>query len=458
MKAQLCAIAIISATTAVADVSCVQTQLSRMGFDPGPIDGLLGNRTRAAALNWSELTAKEMPELSQDTGDTWCESLKSYSMSAEWTAMQARFTPWDFEERAGWLAANQDYARKACSEARVKSIPVLSDVTMATGGSGITSSDELGDVWASAVSSATGCLVGKPKACRNIVQALAGYVDRNGLRYSGSPNRSSSQFTDTQLEVNIALTPLIGGYYLAKLQGQVSADEMRRIEPWLAEKTRFYNTYSSYYQDNHLTTAAIVNAIMGLVVDEQEFLHRAERQYRAALAGMRRDGSFPTETERGASAVYYTGFEIDRLVNLAELLAMGGIDVFERAPGMTGIHLAVNFYLDILEDWDGVVGYARANVAPHEDVYPVQVIPYPRLIFGGLEAYRTRYPEHPNAKRITNLRLDERTCDSQTNYIEMINACGGATGSVLLTDAFESAIGKRDMSIANAFCMFGLPN
>lgn len=452
------AISLATLTGATADISCVQTQLSDMGFNPGRIDGLMGSRTRTAASDWSELTLIQLPELSQETSDAWCESLKAFAVSPEWLAIQARFAPWDFEARTAWLEANPEYTRKACRAAAVQPIPVLGDVTMASGGTGIVFSDELGDVFGAAVRSSTGCLLGTAEACRNIVEALDAYVAQDGIRYSGSQNRSSSQFTDTRLEVNIAFTPMIGGYHFAKLQGHVSTDEMHRIEPWLVEKMRFYNTYTSYYQDNHLTTSAIANAIIGLVVEDEDFLHRAERQYRTALAGMRGDGSFPTETERGASAVYYTGFEIDRLMNLSELLAMGGIDVFERGNGMTGFHLAVDYYLDILEDWDGVLEYAKANVAPHEDVYPVQIIPYPRLVFGGLEAYRTRYPEHTNAKRIATLRLDSRTCDSQTNFLEMINACQGATGPVLLVDAFENAMGKNDMSIANAFCMFGKPD
>ncbi|MBL8592733.1 MAG: hypothetical protein JNK01_08600 [Devosia sp.] len=76
MRGALSAIAIILSTSAAfADTACVQQELTRLGFDPGPVDGSLGKKTLSAASKY-QLGAAYLPDLSRDTTYVWCKALR----------------------------------------------------------------------------------------------------------------------------------------------------------------------------------------------------------------------------------------------------------------------------------------------------------------------------------------------------------------------------------------------
>ena len=52
------------------DIAAIQQELSNQGFDPGPVDGLMGRRTRAAIAAFQ--TKQDLPatgELDADDGE-----------------------------------------------------------------------------------------------------------------------------------------------------------------------------------------------------------------------------------------------------------------------------------------------------------------------------------------------------------------------------------------------------
>lgn len=55
------------------DVLCVQETLYKLGFEPGPSDGLFGRRTLEAAQSYkSNFGAAHLPALSNETASQWC--------------------------------------------------------------------------------------------------------------------------------------------------------------------------------------------------------------------------------------------------------------------------------------------------------------------------------------------------------------------------------------------------
>lgn len=68
-------IAVGGSTPAVANMFCVQEELSRIGLDPGPVDGRLGKRTVGAARTY-QTGAMYLPDLSADTSYIWCRALR----------------------------------------------------------------------------------------------------------------------------------------------------------------------------------------------------------------------------------------------------------------------------------------------------------------------------------------------------------------------------------------------
>lgn len=64
---------------AMADTACVQTQLSALGFDPGPVDGQLGRRTHGAADVLAGQAGLVLPPLSAETSTAWCTALTEFA-------------------------------------------------------------------------------------------------------------------------------------------------------------------------------------------------------------------------------------------------------------------------------------------------------------------------------------------------------------------------------------------
>ena len=67
----------LTAGPVAADVVCVQSRLVALGYDPGPVDGQIGGRTRAAVAAYAEAGQSSLPEFSDETSAQWCSELAS---------------------------------------------------------------------------------------------------------------------------------------------------------------------------------------------------------------------------------------------------------------------------------------------------------------------------------------------------------------------------------------------
>jgi hypothetical protein len=85
----LCAalIMLVGCAPAYADVSCIQRELQRLGFDPGPIDGSLGGKTLTAAKAY-QVGAVYLPDLNGDNTYVWCKALMERLSGAPFEADQ----------------------------------------------------------------------------------------------------------------------------------------------------------------------------------------------------------------------------------------------------------------------------------------------------------------------------------------------------------------------------------
>ena len=125
-------------------------------------------------------------------------------------------------------------------------------------------------------------------------------------------------------------------------------------------------------------------------------------QWFITLKSMRRDGSLPIETRRGARALFYHGRPLSALVQLAERAAVQGIDLYNRAPRRNKtIHHAVAFFLNAVEKPELVLKYAKTNKAPGPSKnYKVQYLGSSGSTMGWIAPYISRFPDHPNSKRL----------------------------------------------------------
>lgn len=75
-------LALAAAGPGQADVACVQEVLALHGYDPGPVDGQLGPRTRNMAQGFAIDWRLDLPALTGATSQTWCSALRAVQRGA----------------------------------------------------------------------------------------------------------------------------------------------------------------------------------------------------------------------------------------------------------------------------------------------------------------------------------------------------------------------------------------
>ena len=141
--------------------------------------------------------------------------------------------------------------------------------------------------------------------------------------------------------------------------------------------------------------------------NEPEYFKTGVDQWFITLDSMRRNGSLPIETRRGARALYYHGRTLSGLMQLAERAAVQTIDLYAHAPSEEKtIHRAVEFFIDAVENPKLVLKYARTNKSPGPSKnYKVQDLGGMGSTMGWIAPYVRRFPDHANTRRLMARRL-----------------------------------------------------
>ncbi len=196
----------------------------------------------------------------------------------------------------------------------------------------------------------------------------------------------------------------------------LSDEELSEFDNWLINLTNRYrknhndnNEFSEQYgfiaekrAANHFISSAISSAALGAWLGDEELLDYGINQWVVTLRTMRDDGSLPWETSRGSRAILYSGYTITKLLRLAEILRIQGVNLYEVELNGKTIHDNVSFYLDVLTNPQLIHKYAKADFASGGD------IPYnEQEEFGWgsghhawIPLYILRFPNHPNTIRL----------------------------------------------------------
>lgn len=222
---------------AAQDLALLQQFLNERGCNAGVVDGEWGSSSQGALDRFLFDTTLT---LQLDAGEA---TLAAFPKDA---VCKDHFVPIDLDERQQIIASDPELTL-ACSGTSTASLPFAHDETMPDGASGIVYSDQLGDVSSAFGKAALSCWSGSDRSCQTILSSLGKYASEGGMSYSGSLNKSSSQFTDTRLEVNIALIKMLGAYLVAK--PNASELQIEAIEDWLTELTELFAKPVRYFQD-----------------------------------------------------------------------------------------------------------------------------------------------------------------------------------------------------------------
>ena len=158
---------------------------------------------------------------------------------------------------------------------------------------------------------------------------------------------------------------------------------------------------------NHAVQSSLVAMSYGAWTNDRKYFKTGVDQWFITLNSMRRDGSLPIETRRGARALFYHGRTLSALMQLAERASVQGIDLYAYSPNSEKtIHRAVAFFIDAVEDPDLVLKYARTNRAPGPSKnYKVQYLSGSGSTMGWIAPYVRRFPDHVNSRRLMARRL-----------------------------------------------------
>ena len=192
--------------------------------------------------------------------------------------------------------------------------------------------------------------------------------------------------------------------------------EREIVVPWLVKITENFEhgmRNEGYYKGgnsgttarraahNHAVQSSNAAMSLGAFIGDANFFKIGTDLWFITLKSMRKDGSLPIETRRGARALFYHGRTLTGLSSLAEKAKVRNIDIWALAPSDSKtIHLAIKFMIDAIEDPNLVLGYASTNKSPGPSKnYKRQDIGTGST-FGWIVPYITRFSKHPNTKRL----------------------------------------------------------
>lgn len=101
------ALALISSSAESSEqAKCVQVGLANIGYKPGSADGVLGQRTKSAASRFVDQFELNLPELDNETAETWCDVIKDFARSPQAMALRDQTTTF---KKVQWNGAQPSY-------------------------------------------------------------------------------------------------------------------------------------------------------------------------------------------------------------------------------------------------------------------------------------------------------------------------------------------------------------
>ena len=291
------------------------------------------------------------------------------------------------------------------------------------------------------------CLRGDEEACTTIQDYSLDWA-RNSKLKGPRGDTDDDIFWEDTLTINMRLlVPMIAALSAAEQYAPMADSDRAVLDRWLKRKVDEYEhglrdagrykggkdgTRAHRAASNHAVQSSIVAMSYGAWVNDPRYFETGIEQWFITMGSMRKDGSLPVETRRGARALFYDGRTITALMQLAERAAVQGIDLYGTEPnsGQT-IHQAVEFFLNAMEDPKVIFRYAKANRHPGGSKnYKVQDLGSIGSTLGWVGLYMARFPDHPNTQRLLP-RLEFRHSEVDnylTRQLDQVVRSNGMSG------------------------------
>lgn len=173
-----------------------------------------------------------------------------------------------------------------------------------------------------------------------------------------------------------------------------SAEEQATVEAWLIdlvdEIAGSGEIRSLPKQHNISYLHGAVQMALGIATNNVKRVAKGVKAFKAGMKGIRKDGSFVNDSERGEMGVHYQNASLSTLITIAEMARNQGIDLYADG-GKEKLAKAIDFLLAATEDPSLI--QADGEVKRDWDTYENA-----EWVYYWLE----RFPETPQAAEIRN--------------------------------------------------------
>lgn len=448
---------VLAASPAWADMTCVQQELTDLGFDPGPVDGAIGKRTMVAASLFAANAGLEIAPLDASNAELWCAAIKGFAA----TPAARTISRLDLaSEPAGILSeADQKKLWNAYATASqcldhpawggTRSIKIKARDAAAFAGAWtspfppVTGSaqcraepgrlnppaviqrvkvdekygERLYDVdnaakWFRRLTTYSR-YSNDPVARQLVKDAIVAWARGGGLS-SGIHVSYGKQPVDYQMAVTIGALVTA----TAALASEFTAEERAVVGPWLNDLvSQVAGSVWQFRYDNKPYMSAYIALLWALTIGDDATVQNVIETYKLAIHDMRPDGSFPVDSQRGGMGLVYGAASAGSLVNIATALKQArGIDLFAYSVDGRSVHTAVDFVVAAVQDPGGVNSKYAINCANAGDRFGSIAEPTQFFIEESssyLLSYASLFPDRRSSQYIAAQLGDRPAMDSE---------------------------------------------
>lgn len=404
-------------------VEHVQQSLIELGLEPGPVDGAWGGKTRRA-LNALRLK-NEMPESKALVGSSLALIHKLHPTDR--TLPRPGQLQTDAGARRSYLLKHPAIAEEHCGNGwgaptlgiQPRPVKWLTGKVVPTGKLS-SNQDWFSEIGTRIAVEAAACQAGDDKSCLKVVDSVYEWAKSDSLQSQFS--RSSKRFDEIQWVAGSMLRPMLTSYATARQLVEVPTEQDALIIDWLVSRATYYylperRTPREFKnQDvatNHQVSSALLYAMAGALIGDRIMFEAGLAKWDEAIASLREDGSFPTETQRGAWSLSYTGLQLNYMIGLAELARHQEVVLDDVGNLASRIHDAARFHISAMENYDIIEGYALRNASSNDSNPKMPVTTAFEEMLGWMPYLLTVDEDKQTWHNIAELDLDDKICSAQ---------------------------------------------
>jgi hypothetical protein len=352
---------------------CIQRELKALSVYDGKLDGRIGPATKAAAAKIADAKGWNLPPLTSETDDLWCDMLVADAIGLPMLEQlphqgELFLSRYDEVESPDICLTPTNLLPYYQSKVLDQKPPVK--VILQHGSGGEANTNLLEDMSGALMAYAPAAYLDIKSPGDDLIKAkLIEWAKVDALQSFRSLDGAigSGQW----FQVYQLLSTLMYASDAYRASGQFTSEDDALVTAWigkLIERVKIGEVLSNregaggeQRVNNHNGRRAMIAALWAIENNDVGGFNRAVREgYVRFLRNMRDDGSL-IDAERGAWALRYTAYHIQTMMALAEAAHHQGLDLYQLEIDGHSIEDAIRFMLDADDDNSLIYPYAKAN-------------------------------------------------------------------------------------------------